>query len=161
MRVWWYRVPLTGLVVVALSVVMLLLGMHPRLALVCLVVVAVAAVGWLVLDVGSLPAEIDWERHVEREERSPRADLRVGLIRARLHRERSRRDEWASTSEELAALVDARLRAHHGIDRYVDPDAAFEVLGPELTVFMTDPDRRRRMCELRSLDHTLTLIEQL
>jgi len=149
------------LLAVGVSVLMLVLGMHPRLVLVWLIGGAVAAIGWLLLDVGSLPKEIDWERHVERDERWPRADLRVSLIRARLHRERNRGDEWASTSDDLAALVDARLRAAHGIDRADDVDAATRILGPELTAFMDDPDRRRRMCELRSLPHTLTLIEQL
>jgi hypothetical protein len=160
-RVWWRRLILTGLVAIAVAVVMLLLGMHPRVVLVCLIVAVVAAIGWLLLDVGGLPDEIDWERHAERGEHWPRADLRVSLIRARLHRERSRGDEWSSTSDDLAALIDARLRAAHGVDRSSDRGAATEILGPELTAFMDDPARRRRMCELGSLHHTLTLIEQL
>jgi hypothetical protein len=140
---------------------MLVLGMHPRLVIVWLIVLAVAAIAWLVLDVGSLAGEIDWERHVERGEAWPRADLRVSLIRARLHRERNRRDDWGSTGDDLAALIDARLRAKHGIDRSTDGAAAEGILGPELSAFMDDPERRRRMCSLRSLDATLALVERL
>lgn len=159
-RRWWRRLVLTVLVALVASIAMLLLGMHPRVVLICGIVMVIATICWFTLDVGSLVEEIDWERHADRREIWVRSDQRVNLIRARLHRER-RRDEWASTADQLADLIDARLRSFHGIDRVAEPEAAADILGHELSVFMDDPDIRRRMSGLRALPTTLTLIERL
>ena len=105
---WRRRLVLTVLVTLVASIAMLLLGMHPRVALICGIVLVIATICWLALDVGSLVEEIDWERHADRREIWARSDQRVNLIRARLHRER-RRDEWASTADQLADLIDAKL----------------------------------------------------
>lgn len=158
---WWLRLVLTALVALGAIVAMTLLGMHPRAVLVAGIVLVAATIGWLAVDVGALPAEIDWERHADRREIWVRSDQRVNLIRARLHRERRRGDEWASTADQLAELIIARLRTTHGIDRVAEPAAAADVLGPELTAFLDDPDIRRRMSGLRALPSTLTLIERL
>jgi hypothetical protein len=158
---WRRRLVLVAVTAVVACLAMLLLGMHPRVALVGVIVLVVATIAWFTLDVGSLVEEIDWERHADRRDTSARSDRRVNLIRTRLHRERRGADEWASTAAHLADLIDARLRSYHGIDRAADPAAAANVLGPELAAFMNDPDARRRMAGLRSLPATLTLIERL
>lgn len=158
---WRRRLLLTVIIAVAATVAMLLLGMHPRVVLVGAIVAAVATICWLVLDVGPLVEEVDWERHADRREFWPRSDMRVNLIRARLHRERSRGDEWASTGDDLAALIGDRLHSAHGIDPVAEPAAAAEVLGPELAAFMDDPERRRQMSRFRSLPATVALIERL
>ena len=161
MRNWRRRLVLMVLVAVVASIAMLLLGMHPRVALVSGIVLVIATIGWLALDVGSLVDEIDWERHADRREIWARSDHRVNLIRARLHRERRRRGEWDATGDQLAELIDARLRSFHGIDRVVEPEAAADILGHELSAFMRDPDIRTRMSGLGALPTTLTLIERL
>ncbi len=160
-RRWRGRLVLTAAVALVACITMLLLGMHPRLGLVGGIVLVIASIGWLVLDVGPLAEEIDWERHSDQHDIPARPDRRVNLIRLHLHRERRDPDGWAPTADRLADLIDARLRSFHGIDRAADPDAAANALGPDLEAFLDDPEVRRHMVGVRALPATITLIEQL
>ncbi len=67
-------------------------------------------------------------------------------------------DEIVTT---LLGSIDDHLKAEHGIDRSIDPVAAAEVLGLDLTRFVTDPAARRSMTQRRTLARTVSLIEAL
>lgn len=167
-----WRVSVTAATGVVVGVLMVLLGMEPRLVLVGVVVVAVAATAWLTIDLGGATAPIVWKNHGHSTETTTRPDRRVQALRARLRSPARRRgitqtigndrpepvDEVVGT---LLGAIDDLLLAEHNIDRSTDPAAAAEVLGPELTRFVTDPSARRSMTGRRGLARTLTLIEDL
>lgn len=167
-----WRVRVTVGTGVAVGVSMVLLGMEPRLFLVGLVVVAVAAVGFLAADVGGETAPVTWRAHGTGASASARPDQRVQALRARLRRPARQRlipekadpnrpqpvDEVVST---LLRSIDDHLLFEHHIDRSLEPAAAAAVLGPELTRFVSDPAAQRSMTGRRSLARTVALIEDL
>jgi len=167
-----WRVGVTVGAGVVVGVAMVLLGMEPRLVLVGCVVAIVAAVAWLVIDTGVATSAVVWRDQGSVAVVSARPDRRVMILRTRLRRRTRRRGPTrvfgtvhASPADEivdsLLAVIDDRLLTEHGVDRSVDPAAAAEVLGPDLTRFLTDPASRLSMTQPRSLTHTLELIEQL
>ena len=166
------RVSITAATGVLVGVSMVLLGMEPRLVLVGMVVVAVAAAAWLAIDLGGATSPIVWKNHGHGTAAATRPDQRVQALRARLRSPARRRgitramgtdrtepvDEVVGT---LLRVIDDHLVAEHNIDRSIDPDAAAEVIGPDLARFVTDPSTRRSMTGRRGLARTLTLIEDL
>ena len=167
-----WRVSVTAAIGIVVGMSMVLLGMEPRLVLVGVVVVAVAAAAWLTVDLGGATAPVVWKNHGHSTEATTRPDRRVQALRARLRSPARRRgiiqtigndrpepvDEVVGT---LLAVIDDLLLAEHNIDTSTDPQAAADVLGPELTRFVTDPSARRSMTGRRGLARTLTLIEDL
>ncbi len=170
-RVDW-RVTFTVAVGIVVAVGMLLLEMEPRLVLVGFVVMAVGAATWLAIDLGPMSAPMVWTDHGRGTGSAPRADRRVQALRARLRSPSRRRrvpklidtgraepvDEIVGT---LIGVIDDHLLAEFGIDRSTDPAAAADVLGPELTKFVTDSSARRSMTGRRGLARTLGMIEDL
>lgn len=150
------------------GVLMVLLGMEPRLVLLGCVVMVVSATTWLLIDTEVATAPIVWHRHGAGADTSAPSDRRVKMLRARLRQPAHRRrvttaddvdaDEIADT---LVAVIDDHLKADHGLDRSTDPAAAATVLGPDLARFVNDPAARRSMTRRRSLARTLALIEDL
>ncbi len=152
---------------------MVLLGMEPRLVLVAGVVLLVTAATWLISDLAAIAVPLSWYNHGSSADSSSRPDRRVQLLTARLRhntRPSTRRrisgptgpDETQPVDEitgSLIAVVDDHLTAQYGIDRTVDVSAASDVLGPELTRFVSDPGAARSMVQRRTLAHTISLIE--
>ena len=167
-----WRIKATAGTGVAVGVSMILLGMEPRLFLVGLVVVAVAAVGFLTADVGDVTAPVTWRDHGTGASASARPDQRVQALRARLRSPARQRlipekvdpnrpqpvDEVVNT---LLRSIDDHLLFEHHIDRSLEPAAAAAVLGPELTRFVSDPAAQRSMTGRRGLARTVALIEDL
>ncbi|MEP1124312.1 MAG: hypothetical protein ABJH68_10530 [Ilumatobacter sp.] len=154
-------------------VVMVRIGMEPRLVLVGCIMLLGAATWLLFTDLGVDATPIVW-RTLTETDATPQSDRRVAQLRARVRgTARSRRTTVADRradprdppSDEivvsLLAVIDDHLLAEHGIDRVLDPDAAANVLGEELTRFVLDPSARVSMTRPRSLAHTVGLIEAL
>lgn len=167
-----WRVRITVGVGIAVGVVMVLLGMEPRLVLVGCVVAIVAAAAWLVVDLGVSMSSVVWRDQGSVAVMRARPDGRVMVLRSRLRRRTGRSrsprvfgSDHASPADEiidsLVAVIDDRLLAEFGVDRSTDPAGAAELLGPDLTRFVTDPASRLSMTQPRSLTHTLALIEDL
>ena len=154
------------------GVLMILLGMEPRLVLVGCVVVLVAATAWLVIEMASTVTPLAWYAYGTEADTSARPDRRVQVLRSRLRQPAARRGQATSTGDvgvepsdeiidSLLGIIDEHLVAEHGVDRSIDPDRAAELLGPELTRFISDPVARRAMTQRRTLANTVSLIEDL
>ena len=136
------------------GVLMILLGMEPRLVLVGCVVVLVAATAWLVIEMASTVTPLAWYAYGTEADTSARPDRRVQVLRSRLRQPAARRGQATSTG-------DVGVEPSDGVDRSIDPDRAAELLGPELTRFISDPVARRAMTQRRTLANTVSLIEDL
>ncbi len=155
------------------GVVMVLLGMEPRLALVGFVVMVVATLTWLIADLGHIAEPVNWHNYATAANDMTRPDRRVQVLKARLRQSTRRRrtgglpgtsqtnraDPIEEIGESLVAVIDDHLLADRGIDRSLDPAGAAEELGDALTRFVTDPDARGSMTRRRTLAHTVALIE--
>ena len=159
--------------VVVTGVLMVLLGMEPRLVLVGFVVIVATAATWLILDVGQATAPVNWHNYGAAEDAVTRPDRRVQVLKARL-RQPTRRgralgsvgatptgraDPSDEIGDSLVEVLDDHLVADRGIDRSEDPVGAAEALGPELMQFVSDPAVRRSMTQRRTLVRTVTSIE--
>ena len=164
---------ITALVGVVTGVLMVLLGMEPRLVLVGFVVIVATAATWLILDVGQATAPVNWHNYGAAEDASARPDRRVQVLKARL-RQPARRgralgsvgpaptgraDPSDEIGDSLVGVLDDHLVADRGIDRLQDPVGAAEALGHELMQFISDPGVRRSMTQRRTLVRTITSIE--
>ena len=166
-------VVVTALIGVVTGVLMVLLGMEPRLVLVGFVVIVATAATWLILDVGQATAPVNWHNYGAAEVAVTRPDRRVQVLKARL-RQPTRRgralgsvgatptgraDPSDEIGDSLVEVLDDHLVADRGIDRSEDPVGAAEALGPELMQFVSDPAVRRSMTQRRTLVRTVTSIE--
>lgn len=166
-------VVVTALIGVVTGVLMVLLGMEPRLVLVGFVVIVATAATWLILDVGQATAPVNWHNYGAAEDAVTRPDRRVQVLKARL-RQPTRRgralgsvgatptgraDPSDEIGDSLVEVLDDHLVADRGIDRSEDPVGAAEALGPELMQFVSDPAVRRSMTQRRPLVRTITSIE--
>ncbi|MBT5275361.1 hypothetical protein [Ilumatobacter sp.] len=166
-------VVVTALIGVVTGVLMVLLGMEPRLVLVGFVVIVATAATWLILDVGQATAPVNWHNYGAAEDAVTRPDRRVQVLKARL-RQPTRRgralgsvgatptgraDPSDEIGDSLVEVLGDHLVADRGIDRSEDPVGAAEALGPELMQFVSDPAVRRSMTQRRTLVRTVTSIE--
>ncbi len=163
----------TAAIGVATGVLMVLLGMEPRLVLVGFVVILATAATWLILDVAVAATPVNWHNYGSAADAIARPDRRVQILKARLHqpgrrrrtlgsagKTRADRDELSDEiGSSLAGVLDDYLVADRNIDRSLDAVAAAAALGPELTQFVTDPATRRSMTQRRNLARTIASIE--
>jgi hypothetical protein len=158
-------------VATVIGVAMIQLGMEPRLVLVGFVVVVVLASTLLIADLAVVAAPLHWHNYGDGVDVTARPDRRVQVITARLRQPARRRRPVAATEvdrdnphdeigDTLVAVLDDQLRAEHGIDRSIEAAAAAEVLGPELTRFVTELSTRRSMTQRRTLAATIATIER-
>jgi hypothetical protein len=143
----------TAAIGVVTGVLMVLLGMEPRLILVGFVVILAAAATWLILDLGVAAAPVNWHNYSTTADAVARPDRRVQVLKARLRQPARRRRTLGSVrttstgrgepsdeiGDSLVAVIDDHLVADRGIDRSQDANAAAEALGPDLAQFVTDP----------------------
>lgn len=164
------RIGITAGVGALVGVLMVLVGMEPRLVLVGFVVVSIAASTWLVADLAVTATPINWHDYGTVADGSARPDRRVQLLRARLRQTTQRRrlygaddhnrpDPSAEIADTLVGVLDDYLIAEYGVHRSIDSDTAAELLGAELTRFVTDPAARRSLTQRRTLANTIALIE--
>ncbi|MEO1060280.1 MAG: hypothetical protein AAFZ07_02595 [Actinomycetota bacterium] len=160
----------TALLGSVIGVMMVLLGMEPRLVLVGLIVVAVAATGFLLVDLTEVTAPVDWHRFQLEEDTRVPVDWRVQQLRGTLLRSTTRRRSTAAAIaatgrtdqvlDSLVGVVDDLLFTEHGIDHAADPAAAAEIVGPELARLLADPAAYGSMSH-RELDRIVTLVERV
>ena len=145
--------------IVVAEALLVLTDTGPNVWLVAAIVAAIGTATWFGISLGDRIARPSPPpRPLERT--TTRPDLRTTALRQALaagdtnarHAERIRR--------QLVDIVDDELAAVHGIDRAHDPDAARELLGPDLDRFVTDPDTATALIP-RRLDHIVTLIERI
>lgn len=164
----------TAAIGIMTGVLMVLLGMEPRLVLVGCVVILVTAATWLILDVAAAADPVNWHNYQTAADGAARPDRRVQILKTRLRQPTRRRRTLGSAgttwtdpagpsdeiADSLAAVLDDHLVAARGVDRSLDAAAAAEALGPELTRFVTDPAARRSMTQRRTLARTIASIEE-
>ena len=136
-------------------------GMGPRLLLVGAGVLVAAAIVVLTLDLGDISTAMDWPSTPQFERRREGTDWRVGTLRMLLINERRTDGANNRLCEALVGLIDDRLLAHHFVDRALDPDAARDVLGEELTAFVAPSGPIRRLDQPREVARIVTLIERI
>lgn len=121
-------------------------------------IVAVIAVGIVVLrDLIEAVAPVEWVSPYEVGPNRRGRDARVDTLRRQLDG-----IPWLSRQsigEALVDLIDDRLLAHHGIDRYERPDAAAALLSRRLRRVVDDPGRSAPI--LRDIDRIIDDIEAL
>jgi hypothetical protein len=163
----------TAAIGIITGVLMVLLGMEPRLVLVGFVVILATAATRLILDVGVAAAPVNWHDYGAAADAVARPDRRVQVLKARLRQPARRRrtpgsarttaadraDPSDEIGDSLVGVLDDHLVADRGINRSQDATAAAEALGPELTQFVSDPAARRSMTQRRTLARTIASIE--
>lgn len=136
-RRWRVRVVAVLFVAAAVYGVMSVAGMQPRPLLLTALVGSAALLGWFALD---LLVEVEgayWQPGGRRSGSQRGADLRVGTIKRRLTDAFTENRFAAKLHPVLVQLIDDKLTAVHGINRQDQPQVAAEVLGPELTAFLS------------------------
>jgi len=146
---------------VALVVLMILSGMGPNVALVLSLTILVGSGYWVVSDLLGITFGSEGLSTAEAPPPVAGADRRVTRLRIGLAYGRYDDGSLERLRASLVELIDDQLLAVHSIDRSVDPAAADEVLGDELSEFVRDPATARRLDTPRLLAHTVTLIERL
>lgn len=156
----WWR-PLAGITfaVIVVAASMEGLDMDPNVPLVAAVVVFCAALLWTYASL---------QQSTVVPQRIPRAvaagpadgaDRSVRSIRSTIVFGR-----WLGSNqlhERLVAIIDDRLEARHGLDRFTDPDGAGAVLGPELQRFIQSAGDDDRLPPVRELQRIVDRIERL
>lgn len=182
-----WRIGSTAVVGTIVAVVMIVLGMEPRLALLACIVAAAGCTTWLVVDLAGAASPVVWGDRAASADTAAPADRRVQTLRGWLRRparggrlRNAPAEEGAVPTDEIADVlleVIADVLAEHGVDPNADasadasadpnahpnadPAGAAAIVGPELARFIGDPAARRSMTQRRALAHTLALIEDL
>lgn len=141
------------------DLLMIATDMGPNLVATTVLGVLVGATIWFMAEVGPTaarprPAAAGPGRS------SQSADLRITTLRQALAYGGSDHYLAERVHSTLVDVVDDELRATHGVDRAHDPTAAADILGPELTRFVDDPESATRMTA-PGLTRIVTLIEQI
>ena len=150
-----------GLAVVAAAVVVgaAWWGMDPQPVLLGALVLVVLGGAWAVRRVArsTVPAVVWPPAHPAEDDH--RIDWQVAALRIRVEFGATEPGSSDRLRESLVAIVDDRLKAEHGIDRWEDPQAARAVLGDDLARFVVDPGGTpwRR----KDLERIVTRIEAL
>jgi hypothetical protein len=147
---------LIAAITIAIEVFMIVTGMGPDVLLVAALAATIGVGTWVLIEAAEAvpsPAPIG---ATARQEPEHRVDRRVSRLRSGLAHGQPER---LHTS--LVAIIDDQLRAHHHVDRSIDPAAANAIIGPELATFIEDPAQRASLPGVRELDRILTQIERL
>jgi len=158
----WAR-PLVAIVAIAIAVdaLMVIGGMDPNLLLVAAVGIVVGVVVLFIKELVNAPLDSAVVPIELADLPSARVDRRVMRLRSGLTYAQHDDVALERLRASLVDLVDDQLIAAHQIDRTEDPDAARKVIGDELYAFVEGTATARRLAQPRSLDHILTLIEQI
>ena len=148
-------------ITLAVEILMIVAGMGPDVILVAALGVLVGVGIWFVTDLVGVAQGSAAVATGPAPPSTERADRRVMRLRTGLAYGRPDGVSLANLRVSLVDLIDDQLRAVHNIDRSRDPEAARAVIGDDLSAFIDDPDAADKLTQPRSLDHILTLIEQL
>lgn len=159
----WTRTLLGTVALTALSVAFMLgTSMGPNVALVVGLGGLSGAAVWLLASVvGPAAPAIVWRSgELQDSSRTGLDSLERGW---RYRVPASQRDDRAADRlhQLLVEILDARLTAHHGIDRRQQPEAARQILGDELARFADDPRAASALPQLRNATRIVARIEQI
>lgn len=157
---WAGRVAVTFVVWLGVAVAAWVLGNQPRPGLLALYVGVGAAVLWLFLDVSADAEPSPWPGAREEPVRVPGEDARLDQLRRVLGQHLDSREVGDALHRRLGELADQRLMARHGITRAADPARATELLGDELTSFVSATPPYPRLTPA-GIDRLLRRIEDL
>ncbi len=121
------------------------------------IVTAIAVILVVLRDMIELVAPVEWVSPYEVGSSLRGRDTRVDTLRRQLDGA-----PWLSRQsigDVLVELIDDRLLAHHGIDRYERPDAAAALLSRRLRRVVAEPGRSAPI--LRDIDRIIDDIEAL
>ncbi len=136
------------------------LGDSPRPGLIALVVLAVAAVVWLVLGVTADAEPVRWLREDASPVRPRGDDARFARLRRTVDAQLDGREPGEALRGHLVVLADQRLLQRHGLSLRSDPDRCREMLGPEASAVVVGGPPYPRLT-LDRIESTLTRIENL
>lgn len=135
-------------------------GLRPRPLLLAGVVLASFAAAWVLTDIGRLVGRIEWEPPRRRVTARHGLDPRFLRMSALMRDESDRRLVSFGVHRDLVRIIDDRLLAHHGIDRYAETERAQQVLGPALSSYV-DAAPSPHQLRPHTLYDLLTRIEAL
>ena len=148
-------------IAIAVDALMVIGGMDPNLLLVAAVGIVAGVVLLFISELVNAPLDSAVVPIELADLPSARGDRRVMRLRSGLTYAQHDDVALERLRASLVDLVDDQLMAAHQIDRTEDPDAARKVIGDELYAFVEGTATARRLAQPRSLDHILTLIEQI
>ncbi len=144
---------------VTVDLLMLATDMGPSLGATTALGLLIGATIWFMAEIGPTAAR-PRPATVGPKASEHRADLRITTLRQALAYGGTDHYLAERVHTSLVEVVDDELRAHHGIERVLDPDAAAAILGPELWRFVGDSEAAATMTT-RSLARIVTLIEEI
>jgi len=134
----WRRRALLAVVVWAATVGLLAaIGMRPSPVPLAGITLCVAAVTWLLLDLGDVASPTSWYAASDAGGTGLGADARLRALHRQLLRDPSR--DGGELHALLVGLIDDRLRTEHAIDRRTNPAAAASILGEPLNALAAGP----------------------
>lgn len=152
-----WRIIITAVVWLLLWGALALTGSQPHPLLLAAIVAVLAVVAVVVRDMVEMVLPVEWVSPYEVGPSQRGRDSRVDTLRRQLDGA-----PWMSRQsigDVLVDLIDDRLLAHHGIDRYERPDAAAALLSRRLRRVVAEPSRAAPI--LRDIDRIIDDIEAL
>ena len=159
-RRWRGRLAVLIVVWALLAVSMAVADMRPRVLLLGAAVGGAAIALWVAVDLAAATRPAQWYPVVEAPSAGYTSDARISTIRMRIQSAADHGSNGTRLHAALVELIDDRLFAEHGIDRFEDPNRARAVLGDELMRFAESP-ASRELADQRTLAHLLSLIERI
>jgi hypothetical protein len=157
---WTGRLVTTAAVWAVVVVAPFALQSRPRPELLALVVVAAAAVVFLLLDVSADFEPVRWPTPVAAPVSTPGEDQRLARLRRLVAQHLEAHEVGDALHRQLTELADRALLARHGVTRRSEPERAAALLGPELSrVVDTHPPYPR--LTLDQIDLLVSRIEEL
>jgi hypothetical protein len=157
---WRVRVAVVVSAWMVVVIVMASLDMGPRPVLIAGLAAAVASSMWLLADLADVAEPVTWSDELDLARLPRGADLRIRALQGQLAYGPSL-DDGRALHRLLVDLIDDRLAADHGLDRFEEPDRADVVLGPILATFVAGPPSSTRLRDPSSLSSIITQIESL
>ncbi len=148
-------------VVLLVELGMSLLDMGPEIMLVAALGAFTGATIW---SVRSLSDTTKGPQPTPRAFAPPRAagaDSRVKSLRTGILFGRTMSGYADRLHETLVEVIDDQLVHAHGIDRFTEPAAAADVIGPTLAAFVSEPEAAALMTDTKEINRIITLIEQI
>lgn len=131
---------------------------HAHLLLLLAAVFVVAVAIWVTTDVFGLLSPIDWRPPHRFRWRYGGFDARFSRLSQQLTESSDRQAVAQEVHASLSRVAEDILRSKYGVNPATEPQAAAEILGPDLTDYLNTPPRYRRG---RFLQHITDLLDRL
>lgn len=120
-----------------------LTGRGPHIWLLLAAVFGAAGVFWIAADLSEWQGAIRWRISPRFATRTTGFDARFSRLSQRLANSPDAEVVAGEVHASLGRIADDLLASRYGVDRTQDPDAAAELLGPELSAYLDQPPKRR------------------